>query len=498
MPSVITRITEEQEAQIPHYIQKWVSIASGEVNIAVADKAVEDMYADMGLSKPKILHFDSPMSCHLALAMLKGSQLDSQLGSQLRSQLGSQLWSQLRSQLGSQLDSQLDSQLWSQLGSQLRSQLGSQLDSQLDSQLWSQLRSQLWSQLRSQLDSQLGSQLRSQLGSQLWSQLRSQLGSQLWSQLGSQLDSQLGSQLRSQLGSQLRSQLDSQLWSQLRSQLWSQLRSQLDSQLWSQLGSQLWSQLRSQLGSQLDSQLWSQLGSQLDSQLGSQLVTIWWTAWTGFYDYAESIGVVFNHHKLDLFKRFTSNIGFCLPFHDICIYSLKPTEIHWDNGRLHNPNGKAVKYADGWGWYALNGIPMAEWQVMTPTEELSLEKILSVEDIDQRRELVRRVGIERLASEGKELDKLGFYKLLDMRAVYQRQTPTLFLLMKNPSVANTWHCEGVGSECKTVIDALNWRKPAAMKQIPVSEEGQDWYQQGDVCIWPADALMLKELPCVLT
>jgi hypothetical protein len=208
--------------------------------------------------------------------------------------------------------------------------------------------------------------------------------------------------------------------------------------------------------------------------------------------------VVFNHHKLDLFKRFTSNIGFCLPFHDICIYSLKPTEIHWDNGRLHNPNGKAVKYADGWGWYALNGIPMAEWQVMTPTEELSLEKILSVEDIDQRRELVRRVGIERLASEGKELDKLGFYKLLDMRAVYQRQTPTLFLLMKNPSVANTWHCEGVGSECKTVIDALNWRKPAAMKQIPVSEEGQDWYQQGDVCIWPADALMLKELPCVLT
>ncbi|WP_372644112.1 DUF6745 domain-containing protein, partial [Dehalococcoides sp.] len=159
--------------------------------------------------------------------------------------------------------------------------------------------------------------------------------------------------------------------------------------------------------------------------------------------------MVFDQYKLDLFKRFTSNIGFCLPFHDCFIYSLKPTEIYWDDARLHNPSGKAVKYADGWGWYALNGIPMEEWQVMTPTEELSLEKILSVEDIDQRRELVRRVGVERLVSAGKEIDRLGDYKLLDMRSVYKRRTPTLFLLMKNPSVANTWNCEGVSSECKT-------------------------------------------------
>lgn len=312
--SRIAKITEEQEAQIPHYIQKWVDRASGETNIAEADKAVEDMYADMGLSKPIILHFDSPMPCHLALAMLR--------------------------------------------------------DSQLDSQLW--------------------------------------------------------------------------------------------------------------------------------SQLDSQLVTIWWTVWAGFYDYAESIGVVFDQHKLDLFTRFTSNIGFCLPFQGIFIYSLKPTRIHWNNGRLHNTSGKAVEYADGWGWYALNGIPMEEWQVVTPAAELSLEKILSVEDIDQRRELVRRVGVERLASEGKELDRLGDYKLLDMRSVYKRNTPTLFLLMKNPSVPDTWHCEGVSSECKTVLDALNWRKPEAMKKIPVSNEGEDWYQQGDVCIWPADALILKELPCILT
>jgi len=220
--------------------------------------------------------------------------------------------------------------------------------------------------------------------------------------------------------------------------------------------------------------------------------------WAGYYDYAESIGVKFDKHKLDLFTRFTANIGFCLPFKDTFIYSLKPTKIHWNNGRLHNPNGKAVEYADGWGWYALNGIPMEEWQVITPIAELSLEKILSVEDIDQRRELVRRVGVERLVSAGKEIDRLGDYKLLDMRSVYKRRTPTLFLLMKNPSVPDTWHCEGVSSECKTVIDALNWRKPEAMKKIPVSNEGEDWYQQGDVCIWPANALMLKEFPCVLT
>jgi flagellar basal body-associated protein FliL len=159
---MITKLTTEQESNIPVYIKKWVGKASGETDRTKATKAVKDMYKAMGEDEPLVIFGQSPMSTAYLSVMFfelaksnKGLLPTKKKDSQLRSQLYSQLDSQLRSQLYSQLYSQLDSQLRSQLDSQLRSQLRSQLDSQLRSQLYSQLRSQLYSQLRSQLRSQL-------------------------------------------------------------------------------------------------------------------------------------------------------------------------------------------------------------------------------------------------------------------------------------------------------------------------------------------------------
>ena len=276
------------------------------------------------------------------------------------------------------------------------------------------------------------------------------------------LRSQLDSQLRSPLCSQLDSQLDSQLRSQLCSQLDSQLRSQLCSQLCSQLGSQLRSQLCSQLDSQLDSQLRSQLCSQLDSQLrsqlGSQLYTVvWWGTWACYYDFAKYTGVKFDMEKFRLFVNFTKNIHLCLPYKNIFIYSDKPVRCHWKGTRLHNETGKAVEYADGWGWYSLNGVMMKPEYVLTPAEKTTPETVLAEKNVDIRRELIRKVGVQRMLSRGQEIDHCGTYKLIDMSPVLTGIRYAPHLLMRNPSVDDTWHLEGVGPECHTVQEAINWR-----------------------------------------
>ena len=46
-----------------------------------------------------------------------------------------------------------------------------------------------------------------------------------------------------------------------------------------------------------------------------------------------------------------------LPYKQICFVSGPPTVININaSGQLHNPNGYAVEYLDGWGFYACNGI----------------------------------------------------------------------------------------------------------------------------------------------
>ena len=78
------------------------------------------------------------------------------------------------------------------------------------------------------------------------------------------------------------------------------------------------------------------------------------------------------------------------------------------------------------------------------------------------------------------------------------ETSRPYLKMKNPSIG-TYHIEGIGLECKTVKDAIRFRKDPLMQKIMIDDlNGEDYYQQGDVFVWPKNAKKLKFWPKVLT
>jgi len=221
-------------------------------------------------------------------------------------------------------------------------------------------------------------------------------------------------------------------------------------------------------------------------------------SWFSFYNFTnEVLGIKFRcQKKYDWFQK-TSEMGLIYPLENICVICDRPSEIHIENGRFHNETGMSIKYTDGWGCYSLNGIPMKEEYVLTPPDKIKIDTVINEENIDARRELIRKVGVDKLAGSGTIVDEGGFYKLIDMSKVIQIDK-ALYLLMKNPSVKDTFHLEGVSNECKTVSDALHYRKPEELKKIPISESGESWFQQGDVCIWPKNATMIKEMPTILT
>jgi hypothetical protein len=257
----------------------------------------------------------------------------------------------------------------------------------------------------------------------------------------------------------------SQLYSQLHSQLGSQLESQLSSQLYSQLSIQLYSQLHSQLHSQLRSQLHSQLCSQLQSLNGQWYLSVWWLAWCGWCDYARHIGVKFDEDAYRFFMDFNSEINFIIPFKGIAFISEKPSSIKWKNRLLHCEDGLAVSYKDGYGLWCLNGVCVTKEIVLTPHDKLDPKLILKEKNAEVRREIVRKIGIERVCKglKAKVVDSVGEYELLMLDLGDGRVRP--YLKMKNPSVG-TYHIEGVHPDCDTVKKALNWRNQT--EETPVS------------------------------
>src|SRR3990167_5981083 len=149
--------------------------------------------------------------------------------------------------------------------------------------------------------------------------------------------------------------------------------------------------------------------------------------------------------------------------------------------QYHCDGGAAIEYLDGWGVYLLNGVRMDKKHVMTPAETFSVEEIFKTKNVEQRRELIRRFGVERLPHT--TLETKGMYELWEVDLskeldnVPEEFKHCKYLKMKNPSLG-TWHVEGVGNECQTIQDALNFRRYGKInRELPngkINRELLDW------------------------
>ena len=94
---------------------------------------------------------------------------------------------------------------------------------------------------------------------------------------------------------------------------------------------------------------------------------------------------------------------------------------------------------------------------MTPANELKAETILKETNVEIRRELLRKVGIERLLNDlpHKLLEKCGNYELYSID-LSDDITNAKFLKMVNASIG-CFHLEGLDPSINTISEALFWR-----------------------------------------
>lgn len=201
--------------------------------------------------------------------------------------------------------------------------------------------------------------------------------------------------------------------------------------------------------------------------------------------------------RLEGIMEVAETCGWWWPYDDMVIISDRPTVMELDdNLELHNQTGPALSYPDGWSVYALNGVRVPQWLVETPAEQIDAHELFRTENAEVRREIVRKVGIERVCRDlgAKVVDRDGDYELLWLGLEDGLTRP--YLKMKNPSIG-VYHIEGVHPTCRTVQQALNWRNGFTEAQID-DVHGAEWFEQGDVLLKPKGATTFKSRPRILT
>ncbi len=119
--------------------------------------------------------------------------------------------------------------------------------------------------------------------------------------------------------------------------------------------------------------------------------------WLSFYAYMrEVVGLETQTEKVVGLMQLARVCGWCLPYENICYASDRHTTLKRDNaGRLHNLDGPAVGYPDGWGVYAVRGVRVPkDWVV----NRKSLDPMLALNEpnLERRAAAATLIGWDRV------------------------------------------------------------------------------------------------------
>jgi hypothetical protein len=184
----------------------------------------------------------------------------------------------------------------------------------------------------------------------------------------------------------------------------------------------------------------------------------YWAGWFSFYEFMEKeLGVKYDNKVEYDAMCACSGYGMVYPLDDICIVVQPPTIIKKNANGLHCENGPALSYDGDNELYALNNVVMPKHYVLTDSHEITGEMIFKETNVEIRRELIRKVGIEQIFEKmpHKLLDRQDEYELYSIE-LSEEVKDARYLKMTNPSIG-CFHMEGVAPEISTVKDALKWR-----------------------------------------
>jgi len=509
---MLEKLTDEMRAELKPHAEKWIANGLSTKPMDDNDKsefksAIEQAYKLIGRKEPRVVFVKSPLvgkyAAGLASALLhktKGkvySAVDSAVSSEVDSEVDSAVYSAV----SSEVDSEVYSAVRSEVDSEVYSAVYSAVDSAVDSAVYSAVSSAVYSAVYSAVDSAVDSAVYSAVSSAVYSAVDSAVSSAV----DSAVDSAVYSAVRSAVSSEVDSEVDSEVYSAVRSAVSSAVESEVDSavssavesEVRSAVSSAVESEVRSAVRSAVESEVRSAVSSAVESdketfkfdyksvidlsfklKLGSFGIECCyktyrmvrggnlWSAWPAYLTFFKDKASLSDDilKRLDIFEKLSTHGSYYWCHEDFVIVSDRPEFIKLDEQkRPHSLDGPFVQWRDGSGLYAINGQKVPAYICETAKDKFTKEMILSESNVDYRRFIIEKIGIEKAIDilGAKVVDIYesrvgGRYELLHIDYDGQGSSRP-YLKMYNPSLSGVVHIEGVDQSCKTVKEAIMYR-----------------------------------------
>jgi hypothetical protein len=411
---MIEKLTKEQEAKFPEYIKKWtdIGLCTKRANRKEAERYCREAYKVAGLEEPKFIFWaESPLGLLMAAKLIK--EVSKKYGTY---DINS-VWASVGASVGASV--------WDSVWDSVRASVWDSVRASVGASVGDSVRASVWDSVRASVGDSVGDSVRASVWDSVWDSVRASV----WDSVRASVGDSVGDSVRASV------------WDSVRASVWDSVRASV----WDSGFKEEWQECYS----------WGQHDA----------------SWLGFYNYfLEVLKLQKETEKLIPLMNLAAQTGWHLFYKNVAILSEKPTEVHRnERGQLHNFNGPAIKWADGYELYRFNGVRLdnKEQYAKLKPKQFTKEIFTKEENADVRRELIRKIGNERLLNilDYKVLDKMDEYELINFDIGDGRVRP--FLKMKCATTDNV-HIEGVKPEITKVEEALafkfnqdKWVRPLA-------------------------------------
>jgi hypothetical protein len=435
--SRIENLTDAQKARFDEFIDKWMAIglSTKKADRVMAENGIEEAYKIAGLKKPKVVWTLSPLSSgitrYTVFEIIKHdvpSVRDS-------------VWASVGASVGDSVRASVGDSVWDSIWSSVRDSVWASVGASVRDSVGYSVRDSVEASVRDSVEASVRDSIWSSVRDSVWASVGASVRDSVWSSVRDSVEASVGASVRDSVGSSVRDSVRDSIWDSVRSSVWASVGASVRDSVWSSVRDSIW-----------------------DSAYGSHD-----SHWLGFYDYLNDVVKLEAHtEKLKGLWMIAQSANWFLPHENICWISERHNICKLKEGRIHADGGPAIQYPDGFSIWALNGVRVPQSIAETPAEKIDANIILKEQNAEVRREIVRKIGIERVCKKlnAKCIDKSndGVYELLILDLGDGRKRP--YLKMLNPSI-RCYHIEGVSPGITTIDGALIWRngtkeKPAIL------------------------------------
>lgn len=198
-------------------------------------------------------------------------------------------------------------------------------------------------------------QVASKIKDKVWAEVNDQVGTKVSAQVWEQVWEKVINQVRPQVSDQVSDQVWAQVRDEVGAKVSNQVADKVARQVWAQVRDQLTDQVSDQFGAKVSDKVWAQV-----SRCGYGAHDASWLSFYAYFRHAANLACC---ERLRPLIDLSANCGWWWPFERAVILTQRPIALYRDDQNcLHNEDGPAIEYSDGFAVHAWHGTRVpAHW-----------------------------------------------------------------------------------------------------------------------------------------